>query len=288
MKSYYGISEKLSTGAPNIDELIGGGLHTCSVTDVYGAAAMGKTQFAFQNALLVAKRSLSEYSSGKPAVVFVDCAGSFRPERIADMAEARNEQAAINGQQRDINPPSDILSRISTVYVRSVAEQKEASELLLSSDKFSECKLIVVDDVTTNFVAEFSGVDFRRENAEEADISSAARGFENPDFVGRHFELSKYGRNLAYVALKMRLSVLLTNSVRSRIPIGSKNRSEAPNQNEGETTGEILSQFCLFRLHFSRKGDYRNAELDYPIRSLNSRNAQFRIEREGIIPSGHK
>jgi RecA/RadA recombinase len=282
MTSYLGVSEKLPTGAANIDELIGGGLRTCCVTDVFGAAATGKTQFAFQNALFVAKRSLSEYSGDKPAVVFVDCAGSFRPERIADMADARNELAAINGQQGDIKPPSDILSRISTVYVRSVADQKEASELLLTAGKFSKCKLIIVDDVTTNFVAEFSGVDIEGESAKEIDNSYASLELELPDFVGRHFELSMYGRKLAYIALKMNLSVLLTNSIRSRIPTEDKN--EASNRNEGETTGEILSQFCLFRLHFSRKSNFRNAELDYPIRSFN-RNARFRIEREGIIPS---
>jgi DNA repair protein RadA len=272
-----GIAQKLPTGSEVFDEFLGGGLSTCCVSDIFGAAATGKTQFAFQSAMFTARRSLDAYSGIKPAVIFVDCAGSFRPERIAEMAEARSvsESRSSNGTRKT----SDVLSRISSIYVRSVSEQQEACDLILHSESFSNCKLIVVDDVTTNFVAEFLSSDGADEDTGEQDKPSP-EGL-SPDFVSRHYEISKYARTLAHIALKKRASVLLTNSVRSRFSENSKNLNNELSQ-EVETTGEVLSQFSLFRLHFSRSGNLRHAELASPFLATGKIN--FRIEREGIVP----
>src|SRR5208282_4966904 len=111
-----------------------------------GASATGKTQFAFQNAVMTCKyfidldREQSKEPS-KPAVAFVDCAGSFRPERIAEIATHRGMN------------PDKILDLISSIYVRSISDQRRSSERILDEDRFSRCRLIIVDDVTTNFSA---------------------------------------------------------------------------------------------------------------------------------------
>lgn len=268
-ETFTGIAQKMPTGSQTFDALLEGGLSTCCVSDVYGAAGTGKTQFAFQNAMLVAKRSLSEYGGSKPAVAFVDCAGSFRPERIAEMAEENNDAGARFGTR-------DILSRISSIYVRSVAEQQELCDLVLSSNGFSECKLLIVDDVTTNFVAEFSRTEREKRDSAAAEPLGAQ---DTPDFVGRHYVLARYGRKLAHIALKKKMSVLLTNSIRSRIsdePTSSRSQ-------EVETTGEVLSQFSLFRIHFSRSGNTRIALLESPVLS-STKHAEFRIESRGIVP----
>ncbi|MHB1909106.1 MAG: ATPase domain-containing protein [Nitrososphaerales archaeon] len=233
--------EKLETGSQTFDRLLGGGLATRSVTDVYGQAATGKTQFAFQNAVMATLKEKSDLP-----VVFVDCAGSFRPERIAEIAETRGYSA------------SSVLDRISTIYVRSVAEQQEASKRILSMDQFQKCRLLVVDDVTTNFAAEFG------QTKEEGDT-----------FIERYYALSAYARKLAYIAITRNLAVLLTNSVRSRI-------ENSTSGYEGETTGEIISAFTLFRLHFTKEGTKRRARIVEPFVSYSS--AEFSIESSGLVP----
>lgn len=242
-------ADKLDTGSNSFNSFLGGGLPTCAVTDVYGAAATGKTQFAFQNALISSLRDPG--NDKKPRVVFVDCAGSFRPERIAEIAE-----------ERGIQKPKETLDRISSIYVRSVVEQHEATERILTSDLFNRCKLLIVDDITTNFVAEYPG-----------DVQH-----QEDTFISRHFELSTYARKLAYIGLTRELAVLLTNSVRSRLPIEDKKSTQL----EVETTGDIISQFALFRLHFTRRGISRQGRIVQPF--VENDTTTFNIERRGVVP----
>ncbi|MGI0080447.1 MAG: hypothetical protein ACRECH_12585, partial [Nitrososphaerales archaeon] len=178
-------AERLSTASTAFDTILGGGIATCAVTDIYGAAGTGKTQFAFQCSLLVSQRWTKEEKTGPPLrVAFVDCAGSFRPERIAQMADVRGLS----------DETHSILESITAINVRSVSEQREASESILSREEFSKCKLIVVDDVTRNFVSEY--------------------GTKESELILRQHELAIYARNLAYLALSKKAAVLLTNSVR--------------------------------------------------------------------------
>jgi RecA/RadA recombinase len=250
----------MDTGSIALNSILGSGLAKCALTDVFGAAATGKTQFAFQNAVMVTARSAS-FERRKPLVVFVDCAGSFRPERIAEIAESRGIKSRV------------ILDLISSIYVRSVAEQHEATERIESSEVFDRCELVIVDDVTTNFVAEYSAV------GEDLDESSGvAEESEQEVYIARHFQLATYARKLAYLALSRNLAVLLTNSVRS----GLENSSTRPSSFERETTGEIISQFGLFRLHFKKLGNARTAEVIQPFVMKNR--ADFRIEGRGLAP----
>lgn len=209
------VFERVSTGSRAFDDLLGGGVPRASLTDVFGAAGTGKTQFAFQN--LVTTCSVSDDSA--PRSVFVDCIGSFRPERIVEIARARKLDY------------EGILDRISAIYVRTVDEQRFVTERVVKEEIFSKCRLIVVDDATSNFVVEFG----------------------DDEIASRQTALSLYVRNLVVVAYSRGISVLITNSARSRGELG-----------EGETTGEIFSQFALYRLHFERKDTKRFATLLQP------------------------
>lgn len=222
---------RVSTGSSAFDDLLGGGLPRASITDIFGAAATGKTQFAFQN--IVATCVQSNYSS--LSSIFVDCTGSFRPERIVEVAEARNL-----GHE-------DILDGIYTIYVRSVDEQRFATERIDREEALSECRLIVVDDATSNFVVEFG----------------------EDDIAARQTSLSLYMRSLAALAYSRGISVIVTNSARSRGESG-----------EGETTGEIFSQFALYRLHFERKDKNRFATLLQPMSK--KKTIGFEVTESGI------
>lgn len=234
---------KLTTASTAFDTILGGGLRTCAVTDIFGAAGTGKSQFAFQCSLLVSRSLPKEETKDSRVrrVAFVDCAGAFRPERIAEMAEARGLR----------DETQHILESISVINVRSVSEQRGASERILSGKEFSKCKLIVVDDVTRNFVSEY--------------------GTKEQELISRQHELALYARKLAYLSLFKNAAVLLTNSARSSMDGGEK-----------ETTGNLISQFALFRIHFRREDGRRSAEVLQPL--TKNPMCNFEIESAGIVP----
>ncbi|HKW04128.1 MAG TPA: hypothetical protein VJN71_02400 [Nitrososphaerales archaeon] len=227
----------MPTGSSRLDSLLGGGISTCAVTDIFGAAGSGKTQFAFQCSAFVSSTPTNEPPDQN--VAFVDCSGSFRPERILEIAEKRKIET------------SKMLDSILAIKVRTVAEQVESSERILGKG-FSNCKLIVVDDVTRNFVSEY--------------------GSGESGIIPRQHALGKYVRRLTYIALSKNIAVLLTNSARSRMDAG-----------ERETTGDLISQFALFRIHFFKKELQRSAELLQPTEGKQNR-CDFEITEEGLVP----
>ncbi len=169
-------------------------------------------------------------------VVFVDCTGSFRPERILEIAESR----LIN--------PELVLNAIFSINVRSAAAQIEVSRRFDEDPSFAGCRLLVVDDLTSNFVSDFS---------KESELPARQRA------------LSLYARRLSYLANRRGLSVLVSNSIRARGNLG-----------EGETTGEVLSAYTLYRLYFRRVERRRYAEIVQP--NLSGAKIEFEIGKIGL------
>lgn len=224
----------ISTGSIQFDSLLGGQLPIACVTDIFGAAGTGKTQFALQNSIETCKQMIDTGRKG-PYVLFIDCSASFRPERIVEIAENRCLNANI------------ILDNIYSLSARTVAEQQNASQQLELASTFANCRLLIVDDVTSNFVSEF----------EESELTT------------RQIALSLYARGLSFIANRRGISILLTNSVRSRGDLG-----------EGEATGEILTAYSLYRLHFTREGRTRFATMLQP--DLSNTRISFVVGRMGI------
>jgi DNA repair protein RadA len=227
--------QKITTGSRNFDSLLGGGLPIASITDIYGAAGTGKTQFAFQNAVMTCK-TLQDSQSSPILAVFVDCTGSFRPERVVEISEARGILS------------NRILQSISTVSVRNVSAQMAVSTRLMNDPAFSHCRLIIVDDVTANFTAEYGN---------------------QGEIAERQAKLSLHLRGVSYACNRMGMSAILTNSVRSRGERG-----------EGETTGEIVASLALKRIHFKRIDRDRFAEL---VSAPDKPKIKFDILKSGVL-----
>ena len=71
---------KYSTGCKNIDELLGGGFESGTVTQLYGEAGSGKTNICLQVAVDCARKGES--------VIFIDSEG-FSPERFLQIASSK-------------------------------------------------------------------------------------------------------------------------------------------------------------------------------------------------------
>lgn len=72
----------LSTGSANFDALLGGGIETKSMTEIFGEYRSGKTQLCHT---LCVTAQINEKSPGK--VAYIDTEGTFRPSRVRAIAE---------------------------------------------------------------------------------------------------------------------------------------------------------------------------------------------------------
>ncbi len=123
----------VSTGCGCLDGLLGGGVETGAVTEFVGEFGTGKTQLAHQLAVTV---QLPEDKGGlKAKAVYIDTEGTFRPERIIQIAQHKGLD------------PFETLKNI--YYTRA----HTAEQLLVVLDKisngiFKDIGLIVIDVLT--------------------------------------------------------------------------------------------------------------------------------------------
>ncbi|MBS3090702.1 DNA repair and recombination protein RadA [Candidatus Pacearchaeota archaeon] len=135
----------ITTGCKNLDILLGGkGIETKAITEVYGAYGSGKTQLAHTLAVNVQLPDEEGGADGK--AVYIDSEGTFRPERIKQIAEARGMN------------PEKVMKNIF------VARAFNSDHQILLFDKITEMikkgepiKLVIIDSLTAHFRAEFAG-----------------------------------------------------------------------------------------------------------------------------------
>ena len=134
---------KISTNSKSLDELIGGGIETNAITEVYGKFASGKTQLGFQ---LSVNAQLPKDKGGLDGnVLFIDTEGTFRPERI--------EAIALN---KELDPEKTLRN----IYVvRAITTDQQVLTVERADKLITEknIKLIVVDSLTALFRSEFVG-----------------------------------------------------------------------------------------------------------------------------------
>ena len=124
----------IHTGSISIDRLLGGGIHTGTVTDIYGQSGAGKSQLCFTLCANYAKNSRQE-----DRILFIDTVGTFRPERISEIAGSRKSNAVLN--------------KIMFVRAFSIYDQINAIGLIPDINP----RLIIIDTATSLFSDEFRG-----------------------------------------------------------------------------------------------------------------------------------
>lgn len=124
----------ISTGSLSLDRLLGGGIRTGLVTDIYGSSGTGKSQLCFSLCVNSAK-----YLKKKEMIMFVDTVGTFRPERVSEIAN----------QDRN----NEILDKI--IFIRAFS----TNDQIKSIKKIYEIKplLIIIDSATSLFSTDYKG-----------------------------------------------------------------------------------------------------------------------------------
>ncbi|RYG67986.1 hypothetical protein EON64_06175 [archaeon] len=75
----------ITTGATSLDKILGGGIETSSITELFGEFRTGKTQLS--HTLCVTTQLSFDMHGGQGKVIYLDTEGNFRPERIESIAE---------------------------------------------------------------------------------------------------------------------------------------------------------------------------------------------------------
>ncbi len=171
----------ITTGSNALDELLGGGISTKSISELYGAFGASKTQLALQLAVNV-QRSPEDGGLGK-GVIFIDTEDTFIPERITQMAEAQNLD------------PNAVLENIFVARAYNSDHQVLLAEKAQDLMSKNEVGLIVVDSLMSHFRADYVG-----------------RG----ELAKRQQTLNKHMHVLQRLTNAYNVSAIVTNQVMSR------------------------------------------------------------------------
>lgn len=216
---------KISTGSNNINSLIGGGIETKAITEAHGAYGSGKTQLAHVLSVIVQLPTEKGGASGK--AIYIDTEGTFRPERIKQIAE---------GLSLD---PTKVLRNIMVARAFNSDHQMLLIEKIADIIKQGEkIKLIIVDSLTSHFRAEFAG-----------------RGM----LADRQQKLNRHMHNLARIAEQYNLAIFVTNQVMANpaVMFGDPTRAIG---------GHILGHASTFRFYLrpGKKGSRVAKLIDSP------------------------
>ncbi|QUO48128.1 MULTISPECIES: DNA repair and recombination protein RadA [Halorubrum] len=262
---------KLSWQIDEVDDLLGGGIETQSITEVYGEFGSGKSQVTHQMAVNV---QLSKENGGlEGGCIFVDSEDTFRPERIDDMVRGLDDEIlADEMERREIEgTPNDeaALEDLVDAFLDQihVAKAFNSNHQILLAEKAKELageheetewpiRIVCVDSLTAHFRAEYVG---RGELAE------------------RQQKLNKHLHDLMRLGDLYNTAILVTNQVASN-----------PDSYFGDPTqaigGNILGHASTFRIYLRKsKGDKRIVRLvDAP--NLADGEAVMRVQNEGLKP----
>lgn len=75
---------QLTTGSSTLDALLGGGVETGQITEIFGEFRCGKTQIC--HTLCVACQLGIDRGGAESKALYIDTEGTFRPERLVDIA----------------------------------------------------------------------------------------------------------------------------------------------------------------------------------------------------------
>jgi DNA repair protein RadA len=232
----------ITTGSVSFNNLLGGkGIETRAMTECYGAFGSGKTQLGLTLAVNVQLPKEKGGAEGK--AVFIDTEGTFRPDRIRQIAEGMGAN------------PEKVLKNIL------VARAFNSDHQILLLDKIGEMikegepiKLVIIDSLTAHFRAEFAG-----------------RG----QLADRQQKLNRYLHNLMKLAEQHNLAVYVTNQVMAN-PAMMFGDPTTP------VGGNIVAHASTFRIYLRRgkQGSRVAKMIDAP--NLPDNECQFWVTIKGV------
>mmetsp|Transcript_16335 Transcript_16335/g.31718 ORF Transcript_16335/g.31718 Transcript_16335/m.31718 type:complete len:345 (+) Transcript_16335:400-1434(+) len=232
----------LSTGSKDLDELLGGGIETGSITELYGEFRTGKTQLC--HTLCVTCQLPTSQGGGEGKAIVVDTEGTFRSENLTKIAERFGLSV------------EDVLDNVAVARAQNSEHQMQLLAQASAMMAESRYALIVVDSATALFRTDYQG---RGELAE------------------RQQNLAQFMRQLQRLANEYGVAVVITNQV-----VASPDSGVFAGEAMRPIGGNIIAHASQTRLKLRKgRGETRICKvIDSP--TLPEADATFAITGAGI------
>ena len=208
---------RCTTGSKNLDALLEGGIETRAITEFYGEFGSGKSQIC--HTLSVTAQQAKESRGLGGAVLYIDTEGTFRPERVKQIAEGRGLDS------------NEVLSNVILCKVYNASHLELMVQTLGKYIEKFGTKLVVLDSIISLHRAEFSG-----------------RG----TLAERQQKLNTLVHRLLRVAEIYNVAVVVTNQVQTQPDsfFGDPTRPAG---------GNVIGHACTYRIYLRKAGGDRVA-----------------------------
>ncbi|PVH15360.1 DNA repair protein rhp51 [Candidozyma duobushaemuli] len=234
----------LTTGSKQLDTLLGGGVETGSITEIFGEFRTGKSQLC--HTLAVTCQLPIDMGGGEGKCLYIDTEGTFRPVRLVSIA-----------QRYGLNP-DDCLDNVA--YARAYNAEHQFQLLHQAAQMMSESRfsLLVVDSIMSLYRTDYSG-----------------RG----ELSARQTHVAKFMRTLQRLADEFGIAVVITNQVVAQVDGMAGMFNPDPKKPIG---GNIIAHSSTTRLSFKKgRGEQRICKI-YDSPCLPESECVFAIYEDGI------
>lgn len=233
----------LTTGSKQLDTLLGGGVETGSITEIFGEFRTGKSQIC--HTLAVTCQLPIDMGGGEGKCLYIDTEGTFRPVRLVSIARryGLNEDDALD----------------NVAYARAYNADHQLQLLNQAAAMMSESRfsLLIVDSIMALYRTDFAG-----------------RG----ELSARQMHVAKYMRTLQRLADEFGIAVVITNQVVAQVDGGMMFNPD-PKKPIG---GNIIAHSSTTRLSLKKgKGEQRICKI-YDSPCLPESETVFAIYEDGI------
>src|SRR5215212_3146702 len=210
---------RCSTGSNALDELLLGGIETQAVTEFYGEFGSGKSQICHTlSAIAPQPREAGGLNGG---IIYIDTEGTFRPERLNQIARARDLE------------PSHVLKNVAVCKVYNSSHLELIIKDLGKYISDFNAKLVVIDSIISLHRAEFAG-----------------RG----TLADRQQRLNNMLHKLVRLTEIYNIAIVITNQVQSSPDTFFGDPTKAAG-------GNVLGHASTYRIYLRKSGENRVAKM---------------------------
>jgi DNA repair protein RadA len=210
---------RCSTGSSTLDELLLGGIETQAVTEFYGEFGSGKSQIC--HTLCAIARQPIESGGLDSSTIYIDTEGTFRPERVQEIARARG---------------FDPVQVLKNVAVCKVYNSSHLELIIKNLGKYVDdfkAKLVIIDSIISLHRAEFAG-----------------RG----TLADRQQRLNSMLHKIIRLAEIYNIAIVITNQVQSSPDTFFGDPTKAAG-------GNVLGHASTYRVYLRKSGENRVAKM---------------------------
>lgn len=234
--------QRCSTGSSALDEMLLGGIETQAITEFYGEFGSGKSQIC-HTLCVMAKQPPSSKGLDSDSI-WIDTEGTFRPERIDQIAKARELDS------------ETILKSIPVAKVyNSFHLELIAKDLGKYIEQF-KARLVIIDSIVALHRAEFAG-----------------RG----TLAERQQRLNALMHRLIRISEIYNIAIVITNQVQSTPDTFFGD----PTKPAG---GNVIGHASTYRIYLRKAGNDRIAKIiDSPYHAYTVEGVRFTISEKGTV-----